>query len=331
MKAVIFSKYGAADVLRVTELNKPQPKDHEILIKVQAAEVTKTDCEMRAFKFPVQWFALPLRIALGVFKPKKQILGGYFSGQVEAIGKAVSQFKCGQKIFGSCQFHLGAYGRYVCLPEHYTLVTKPNNCSFAQAAAIPLGGLNALHFLNLANIKAGQHLLINGAGGSIGLFSIQIAKAMGAKVTAVDMANKENLLRHAGADYFIDYRQQDISKTSKRYDLILSTVAKSRFFKLTKLLKPEGRYLIANPRISDMLNTLLISLFSQKKAYFSFAKETKAELLTLKQMIEENKINVIVDKVYAYEQAADAHRRVESEQRLGAIILTADPKQANYK
>ena len=191
MKAIVYTKYGSPDVLHMKEVEKPTPKDNEVLIKVHAAEATKGDCEMRSFNFPVKWFWLPLRIALGLIKPKRQILGGYFAGEVESVGKDVSKFKKGDQIFGSTKLQLGAYGEYLCLPDSHTLVSKPNNMSFEEAAAVPLGGLNALHFMRRANIQKGEKVLIIGAGGSIGFFAVQIAKSMGAEVTAVDSTIKE--------------------------------------------------------------------------------------------------------------------------------------------
>ena len=324
MKAIVYTKYGSPDVLQVKEVEKPMPKDDEILIKVHASEVTKADCEMRSFNFQVKWFWLPLRVALGLKKPKKQILGGYFAGEVESVGKDVSKFKKGDQIFGATKLRLGAYGEYVCLPAKYTLVPKPNNMSFEEAAAVPLGGLNALHFLRKANIQKGEKVLVNGAGGSIGTFGVQIAKGMGAEVTAVDSTIKEKLLRRIGADHYIDYIKEDFTKCGQTYDVIFSMVAKSSYSKCVKALKSKGRYLMANPRISDMLRSVLTSMFTDKTAIFVFARETEEELLTLKEMIEEGKIKPIVDQIYSFEQAAEAHRRVETEKRLGTVVISAE-------
>jgi NADPH:quinone reductase-like Zn-dependent oxidoreductase len=227
MKAIVYTQYGSPDVLQVKEVDKPKPKDDEVLIKVHAAEVTKADCEMRSFNFQVKWFWLPLRIAMGLTKPKKQILGVYFAGEVDSVGKDVSKFKTGDQIFGATRLRLGAYGEYVCLPASYTLVPKPNNMSFEEAAAVPLGGLNALHFLRKANIRKGEEVLVNGAGGSIGTFGVQIAKAMGAEVTAVDSTIKEELLRRIGADHFIDYTKEDFTSSGQTYDVIFDMVANS--------------------------------------------------------------------------------------------------------
>jgi NADPH:quinone reductase-like Zn-dependent oxidoreductase len=324
MKAIVYTKYGSPDVLEVKEVKKPTPKDDEVLIKVHASEVTKADCEMRSFIFQVKWFWLPLRVALGLTKPKKQILGGYFAGEVESVGKDVSQFKKGDQIFGATKLRLGAYGEYVSLPANYTLVPKPNNVRFEEAAAVPLGGLNALHFLRKANIKKGEKVLVNGAGGSIGTFGVQIAKGMGAEVTAVDSTIKEEMLRRIGADHFIDYTKEDFTKCSQSYDVIFSMVAKSSYSECVKALKPKGRYLMANPRIFDMLRSVLTSKFTDKTAIFAFARETEEELLTLKEMIEEGKIKPVVDQIYSFEQAAEAHRRVETEKRLGTVVISVE-------
>ena len=207
----------------------------------------------------------PLRIASGVRKPKRQILGGYFSGEVERLGKDVTDFSSGDQVFGAARLKLGAYGEYVALPASYTIFARPSTMSHAEAAAVPLGGLNALHFMQLARIQEGEKILINGAGGSIGTHGVQIAKSMGAEVTAVDRNIKKDLFRRLGAAPF-------------------------------------------------------------KTATFAFAQETREELLMLKQRIEDGKIKSIVDRVYPMEQAADSHSRVETEQRLGAIVIAMDDR-----
>ena len=322
MKAVVYTRYGSPDVLQLKEVEKPAPRGNEVLIKVHAAEVTKGDCELRSFNFAVKWFWLPLRVAFGILAPRKQVLGGYFSGEVESVGKEVSKFKPGDQIFGSTGLRMGAYGEYMCLPASYTMVPKPNNMSFEKAAAVPLGGLNALHFLRKANIQNGERVLVNGAGGSIGTFAVQIAKTMGAEVTAVDSTIKEDMLRRIGADHFFDYTQGEFTEGGQSYDVILDMVARSSYSKCVKALKPEGRYLMANPRISDMLRSVLTSRLTDRTAMFAFDRETEEELLALKKMIEEGTIKSTVDKIFPMEQAAEAHRRVETEQRLGTVVLS---------
>ncbi len=321
MKAITYANYGSPDVLQLKEVKKPVPKDDEILIHVRAAEATKADVEMRSFRFAVKWFWLPLRIAFGVRKPKRQILGGYFSGDVESLGKDVTQFTMGDQVFGAASLRLGAYGEYVALPASYAIVVKPTNMSFSEAAAVPLGGLNALHFMRLAGIQPGDKVLINGAGGSIGAHGVQIAKSMGAEVTAVDSTIKENMLRRMGANHFIDYTKENFAAMGRTYDVIFDMVAGSSYTACIKILNPNGRYLSGNPRLSVMIRSVFTTRFTNKTARFAFAGETKADLLTLKEMIEDGRIKSIVDRVYPMEKAPDAHRRVETEQRLGAVVI----------
>ena len=322
MKAITYSRYGPPDVLRIEEVPKPVPRDDEILIRVQAAEATKADCEMRGFRFSVKWFWLPLRIALGVRKPRRRILGGYFSGIVVSLGKNVTVFSVGDEVFGATGLQMGAYGEYVALPANLTIVPKPNNMSFAEAAAVPLGGLNALHFMRLANIRPEDRVLINGAGGSIGAHAVQIAKSMGAHVTAVDSDIKERFVRSMGADEFIDYAKEGFSARGETYDVVFDMVPGSSYAACIRTLGPNGRYLSGNPRVSVMIRSIFTTRFSDKTASFAFARETKEELLALKEMIEDGRIKSIVDRVYPMEDAAAAHRLVEAEQRLGAIVLT---------
>jgi NADPH:quinone reductase-like Zn-dependent oxidoreductase len=304
LKAITYSNYGPPGVLELKEVEKPVPKDDEVLIRVRAVEATKSDCEMRSFKFAVKWFWLPLRI-----------------GEVEALGKDVTEFSTGDQVFGAAGLKLGAYGEYVALPAKFTIVAKPGNMTFAESAAVPLGGLNALHFMRLARIQPGDKVLINGAGGSIGAHAVQIAKSMGAEVTAVDSTIKEDLLRRIGADHFIDYTKENFTAMGRTYDVIFDMVAGSSYAASIRALVPNGRYLTANPRLSVMFRSVFTSRFSEKTARFAFAQEAREELLTLRQMIEDEKIGSIVDRVYPMEQAADAHSRVETEQRLGAVVI----------
>lgn len=324
MKAITYTHYGPPSVLQLKDIAKPIPKDEQILIKVRAAEATKSDCEMRSFSYSVKWFWLPLRIALGIRRPRRQVLGGYFAGEVVAVGKSVTGFTIGDEVFGSSQLRLGAYAEYLALPAKYTIVPKPSNMSFAEASAVPLGGLNALHFMRLAQIQPQEAVLINGAGGSIGAYAIQIAKSMNAVVTAVDTTIKRDKCLAFGADYFIDYTKQDFTGNGQNYDVIFDMVPSSSYSGCIALLKPKGRYLSGNPRLSVMLRSFLTTRFTDKTASFAFARETKKELLALKKMIEDGKIHSIVDTVLPMQQAAEAHTRVETEQRVGAVVIGFD-------
>ncbi len=241
---------------------------------------------------------------------------------MESVGKNVSKFKTGDQVFGSTKLRFGAYGEFMSLPACYTLAPKPKNMDFESAASVPLGGLNALHFMRKAEIKKGESVLINGAGGSIGVFAVQIAKSMGAEVTAVDSTVKMEMLLDIGADHVIDYTKEDFTESGQTYDVIFDMVADSSYSASIGTLNYNGRYLKGNPRLSDMLRSILTSKLTPRKAIFEFAGETEEELLTLKQMIEEGSIKSVVDRVYPLAQASKAHQRVESEQRLGAVILS---------
>ena len=246
MKAIIWTKYGPPEVLKLQEVDKPKPKDNEILLKIHATSVTMGDCEMRNLKLSPA-LAFFMRIYNGINKPKRiTILGQDVAGVVEAIGKNVRIFKVGDQIFGSTGFKMGAYAEYMCLPENSELAIKPTNMTFEEAAAVPLGGLNAIYFLKKAKIQNGQKVLINGAGGSIGTYAIQIARSSGATVTGVDSTEKLDMLRSIGAEYVIDYTQEDFTKIGERYDVIFDVVRKSSFSGCVRALNKTGMYLQAN-------------------------------------------------------------------------------------
>ncbi|MCF8004126.1 MAG: NAD(P)-dependent alcohol dehydrogenase [Chromatiaceae bacterium] len=321
MKAITYREYGPPEVLRIEDVPKPSYRDDEVLVRVRAAEATKGDCELRRFRFAVSWFWLPLRLALGVRRPRRRVLGGYFAGEIAAVGKAVTEFAVGQRVYGATGLRFGAYGAYVTLPAAGPVAPMPATMDFTEAAAVPLGGLNALHFLNRARIQPGDAVLINGAGGSIGAHAVQLAKAMGARVTAVDHGRKEAFLRALGAEAFIDYRQTDFTASAGAYDVILSMVAGATYGRCLRALRPNGRYLLANPRLSDMLRAPITHALTGQRVDVAFAPETRAGLDTLRVLIEQGKLVPIVDRVEPMEQAAEAHRRVECEERLGAVVL----------
>jgi NADPH:quinone reductase-like Zn-dependent oxidoreductase len=321
MRAITWSEYGPPEVLQLRDVDTPVPGDHEVLIRVRAAEATKADCEMRSFRFAVKWFWLPLRIALGLRRPRRRILGAYFAGEIESCGRSVTGFSAGEEVFGATGLRLGAYGEYVALPASSCIAAKPRNMGFADAAAVPMGGLNALHFMRRAGLRPGERVLVNGAGGSIGAHAVQIAKSMGAEVTAVDNAVKEDLLRRLGADHFVDYTRERFADSGPAYDVVFDMVAGSSYAACIGVLKPRGRYLSGNPRLSVMLRSLLTTRFTDKAATFAFAGETREELLALKELIETGRILSIVDRVLPMEQAAEAHRLVEREERRGAIVI----------
>lgn len=324
MKAIVYEHYGPPDVLKQAEIAKPSPKQHEVLIRVRAVEVTKTDIELRRFKFGVLWFWLPMRLFWGIFKPRRQILGGYFSGEVEAVGESVTRFKVGDKLMGGTKMVQGAYAEYITLPEDYPLCPIPNNMNFEQAASVPLGGWNGLHFMNRAGIQLGEQVLINGAGGCIGAWAIQIAKVKGAEVTAIDIEEKAEGLRQLGADHVIDFTKENFRDSDKTYDIIFDMVPGSSYLSCRKKLNKKGRYLKGNPRFLELWQSLFVGWFSDKTMIVAFAKESVEELEELKNLVEAEKLGAIVDSTFSMQEIVEAHKKVEAEQRVGAIILSVN-------
>lgn len=322
MKAIIYQEYGPREVLRLVERPLPALLPGELLVRVCAVEATKADCEFRSFQFSVRWFQLPLRLFVGIYKPRREVLGSYFAGVVEAVGAGVTRFVSGDEIFGANRLRFGAYAEYLTVPAHYTLAKKPPNISFEEAAAVPLGGLNALHFLRRARLRAGERVLVNGAGGSIGTFFVLLAKNLGAHVIAVDAPHKEMPLRALGADEFIDYTTTDFSALGLKVDVVFDMVPQSSFTKCLSVLSKNGRYLAGNPTLKTMFRSLLTSTFTSRTATFAFADETQEELETLAQMLENGVIRSPVDQVLPLEQVAEAHRRVEAEERCGVVVLS---------
>jgi NADPH:quinone reductase-like Zn-dependent oxidoreductase len=327
MKAIVWTKYGPADGLQLKEVEKPTPKDNEVLIKIYAATVTTADCELRSLKIPIL-IRFPLRIYVGLRKPKRiTILGQELAGEIEAVGKEVKRFRKGDQIFAWTGLRLGAYAEYRCLPEDGVLAIKPSNMTYEEAAVLPVGGLEAAHFLRKGNIQSGQKVLINGAGGSIGTFAIQIAKHFGADVTGVDSTEKLDMLRSIGADQVIDYTQEDFTRSGETYDVIYDVVGKSSFSRSVKSLKPNGRYLLGNPGLSQQVRGRRTSMRSGKQVIFwaeRAASESTEDLNFLRELIEAGKIKSIIDRRYPLEQIAEAHRYVEKGHKKGNVVITVE-------
>lgn len=322
MKAMVYQEYGPPEVLRLAERPLPVPLPGELLVRVRAVEATKADCEFRSFQFSVGWFLLPLRLVAGISRPRREVLGNYFSGVVEAVGAGVTRFVPGDEIFGASRLRFGAYAEYLTVPAHYTLAKKPPNLSFEEAAAVPLGGLNALHFLRKARLRAGERVLVNGAGGSIGTFFVLLAKNLGAHVIAVDAPHKELPLRSLGADEFIDYTRKDFSALGLQVDVVFDMVPQSSYGKCLSVLSKRGRYLAGNPTLNTMLRSLFTSIFTRREATFAFADETQEQLEALARMLESGEVRSPVDRVLPLEQVAEAHRCVEAEARCGVVVLS---------
>jgi NADPH:quinone reductase-like Zn-dependent oxidoreductase len=320
MKAIAWTNYGAPDVLELAEVEKPAPKDNEVLIKVYAATVTAGDCEMRRCKFPF-WLWLPMRLYMGIFKPRRSVLGQELAGEIDADGSAVTQFKKGDAVFGATLLYSSAYAEYVCLPETQ-LVIKPANITYEEAATIPTGGINGLHFLRKAHVQGGEKVLINGAGGSIGTYALQIAKSWGAEVTCVDSGAKLDMLRSIGADHVIDYTQEDFTKNSQTYDVIIDVVGKSSFSGSIRSLKQDGRYVLGVLTLPGVIRGLWTSMTSDKKVFFELARYETEAYAVLKDLIQAGKLKVVIDQRYPLEQIAEAHRYVEDGHKKGNVIIT---------
>src|SRR5437667_181655 len=271
MKAVVLTKFGPPDVLQLQEVAKPTPKDNEVLIRIYATTVTAGDCELRGLKVPIA-FGLLIRIYMGLRRPRPVILGQELAGEIEAVGKAVTRFREGDPVFGWTGFRLGAYAEYACLSEKGVLAIKPSNMTYEEAATLPVGALDAVYFIRKGNIQSGEKVLINGAGGSIGTFAIQLAKYFGADVTGVDSTRKLEMLRSIGADQVIDYTQEDFTKSGETYDVIFDVVGKSSFSRSVRLLSLNGRYFIANPRLSQRVRGRWTSMRSSKKVIYWAAR-----------------------------------------------------------
>ena len=327
MKAIVWTKYGSPDGLQLKEVDKPVPKDEEILIKIHATTITAGDCEMRRLELPLM-LSFPVRLYAGFLRPKRiPILGQELAGEVEEIGANVRSYKIGDQVFGTTGFGFGAYAEYICLPEkpddaQGALAPRPTNLTYEEAAAVPTAGFEALHFLRKADIQPGKKVLIVGAGGSIGTFAIQLARHFGAEVTGVDSTEKMDMLRSIGVDHVIDFTKEDYTRNSGTYDLIIDVVGRRGVPQRLKLLKPDGFYFLAYAGLSHILLSLWISMTSRKKFKIEASNQTKKDLMFLKELIEEGKLKSIVDRSFPLEQVPDAHRYVEAGGKKGNVVIT---------
>ncbi|MBU8851871.1 NAD(P)-dependent alcohol dehydrogenase [Priestia megaterium] len=301
MKAMVCTKYGKPDVLQLQEVEKPIPKENEILIKVHATTVTSGDCRVRSFNSPLLLW-LPMRIVLGLRKPRKSILGVELAGEVEEVGKNVTRFKKGDQLFAMTGMKFGGYGEYICLPEKGTIAVKPENVTYEEAASISFGGTTALHFFRKGNIQTGQKVLIYGASGAVGTAAVQLANYYGAEVTGVCSAKNNELVKSLGADRVIDYQNEDFTEKQERYDLIFDAVGKITKNQCKEALALNGRF---------------VSVEGQ-----GIAKVQTKDLLLLKKLMEEGQIQSVIDRCYSLEQVPEAHEYVETGHKIGSVVIT---------
>lgn len=324
MKAIVCTEYGSPDVMQLKEVEKPTPRENEVLIKIYATTVTSADLRIRkADPFPIRFF-------YGFIRPKNNtILGSELAGEIEAVGKNVKQFKAGDTVFAGAGTSLGANAEYICLPEEGAVVIKPTNMTYEEAATIPFGATTSLIFLrDKGKIQRGQDVLIYGASGAVGMAAVQLAKFFGAQVTGVCSTAKLELVKSLGADNLIDYTTEDFTQSGKTYDIIFDTSGKSPFSDCLSSLKSNGLYLRAvHINLFPILRGLWTSITSSKKVIGGVAIERKKDLIFIKELIEMGRMKSLIDKRYLLKQTAEAHRYIEQGHKKGNVVITV--KQNN--
>jgi NADPH:quinone reductase-like Zn-dependent oxidoreductase len=317
MRAVVHDRYGPPDVLRLDDVAQPVPGRGGVLVRVRATTVNRTDCHRRAAE-PFAW-----RLIAGLRRPRRQILGSELAGEVAAAGSAVSEFAVGDEVFGLSPWTLGAHAEFVCVPASGLIAHKPADATFAEAAAICDGGLNALAALRRAGLRKGHKILIYGASGSIGTAAVQLARHFEADVTAVCNTKNVEKIRSLGADRVIDYTAEDFTANGQAYDMIYDAVGKHSFGRCKDSLKPGGIYL-ATDGWGNMARSLLTPRTGRKKVVFPMARYTKKDVLFLKQLIEAGEYHAVIDRSYPLKDVADAARYVETQQKTGNVVLVID-------
>ena len=323
MKAIVYNEYGPADVLHLTEVEKPTPKDDEVLIKIHASTVTTGDCNARGFTFVPPGFGFLARLTFGPRRPKQPVLGFELGGEIEAVGKTVTRFQKGDQVWGTVSEKAGAYAEYICLSENARLVKKPVDITFDEAASVPFGGTTALYFLrDVAKLQPGQKILIIGASGGTGVYAVQLAKYYGAEVTGVCSTANLGLVRSLGADKVVDYTKQNFTQNGETYDVILDMVpGKAAFARYQVSLKPNGLYLAGAGELKVFAQMAWTSLTGGKKVIAGMAPDRREDLVFLNELLETGKIKPVIDRRYPLEQTAEAHRYVDTGRKRGSVVI----------
>jgi NADPH:quinone reductase-like Zn-dependent oxidoreductase len=320
MKAIVYAKYGPPDVLQLKEVEKPTPKDNEVLIKIYATTVNRTDCAtIRAIPF----FA---RLLTGMFKPKKQIPGTEFAGKIEEIGENVESLKVGDRVFGFDDGGSGPHAEYMTIAEDKALTTIPKNITYEQAAVSTEGAHYAYNVIKKINLKSGQKVLVNGATGGIGSAAVQFLKYFGANVTATCNTKNIELVKSLGAEKVIDYTKEDFTKDNQKYNFVFDAVDKSSFFKCKRLLQPGGVYISSDLgyMAQNIFLVLITPIIGNKKVIFPLPTDCRGSVLLIKKLIEEGKFKAVIDRKYPLEQIVEAYKYVEKGQKIGNVVITVE-------
>lgn len=327
MKAIIYEKYGPPDVLQLKDIARPTPKDDEVLIEIHATTVTSGDARMRALNVP-RGFGLPSRLALGIFTPRAKILGMEFAGVIAEVGKNVSRFEPGTAVFGMSDSFGGCYAQYRAFPENGGLAKKPANISFEEAAALCFGGTTALDFFRRGNLRKAERLLVNGASGAVGTAAVQLAKYLGAHVTAICSTAKLELVHSLGADVVIDYTRDDFTQNGETYDLIMDTAGTAPLARCRASLKPGGRFLMVLGGLPDMLGGLWVNMTSDVKVVSGVARVRTEDVNLLAELAGTGKYRSIIDRTYPLERIVEAHAYVDEGHKKGNVVITVAHESA---
>jgi NADPH:quinone reductase-like Zn-dependent oxidoreductase len=321
MRAAVYERYGPPEVVKITDVEKPKPKDDEVLIRIRATTITRADHRLRALDVPTG-FGLPMRLATGIFKPRQPILGSELAGDLEAVGAQVRTFQVGDPVFAFADLGLRCHAEYRCMPASGALARKPSNLTYEQAAALSFGGTTALHFLRKAKLARGEKVLINGASGAVGTACVQVARHLGAEVTGVCSTANMELVESLGATHVIDYTAEDFTRNGRTYDVIVDTVGTAPLSRSKASLSHRGRLVLILVTLPQMLGIPLGSMTSKKKVISGIASGTGDDLRSLAGLAEARAFTPVIDRTYPFEQIVEAHRYVDTGRKKGNVVVT---------